>query len=272
MRVAVVQMRSTGDVADNIRRACEWIDVAAARHGADLVVLPEFFNTLYFAQDRDLSRFALAEPERGPTITAVRERARRHGIDVVATLYEELELGLYYDTAFYVGGDGEIVFRYRKVHPAAVHSLEKVYFRYGTRFDTFERREWRVGIGICYDWAFPETARCLAVNGAELLIAPYATTRVNLFQEMLRTRAFENGCYLAAANKVGREGDWTFSGRSLIADPRGAILASVPDDEEGVIAAEVDREAVRTARIDFPGRRDRRPDLYGDLVREVDRP
>jgi N-carbamoylputrescine amidase len=269
MRIAAVQMTSGADVAANTARACREIATAATAQRADLVVLPEFFNTLYFAQYQDKAQFALAEPEDGPTLTAVRETARRHQVAVIATLYETAAPGLYFDTAFHIDPAGEIVFRYRKVHPAAVLSLEKLYFRYGARFDTYGFGEWRVGIGICYDMAFPETARSLAVNGAELLVAPYATSRTAMFQEVLRTRAFENGCFLVAANKVGREGGWTFGGQSLIADPTGAVLASADAQGETIIVAEISREAVLRARIDFPTRRDRRPELYGAITAEV---
>lgn len=149
-------------------------------------------------------------------------------------------------------------------------SLEKLYFRYGTRFGTYGVDDWRVGIGICYDMVFPETARSLAINGAELLLAPYATSRTAMFQEVLRTRAFENGCYLLAANKVGRERDWTFGGQSFICDPWGRVLATLDAQAQGMISAEITREAVVKARIDFPSRRDRRPELYGAITAEAD--
>lgn len=269
MKVASVQMFSTDNVQENIGKACRYIDEAGAK-GADLVVLPEFFNTLFFAQYQDPVYHHLAEADTGRTITAIREAAQRNRIAVVATIYERQEAGLYFDTAMHIDHTGAIVFKYRKVHPAAVLSLEKIYFRYGTRFDTYSFDDWRVGIGICYDMGFPETARCLAVNGAELLIAPYATTRVNMFQEVLRTRAFENGCYLVAANKVGREGGWTFGGNSLIVAPNGAILQSADGQSEALLVADIDRIRVDEARIAYPSRRDRRPDLYRHLVKEVD--
>lgn len=271
MKIAAVQMTSSDDVADNVRRACDYVQAAAGEHGAALVVLPEFFNTLYFAQYQDKAHHALAEPEDGRTLTAIREAAQRNNIAVIATIYEMAGPGLYYDTAFHIDAGGAIRFRYRKTHPAAVLSLEKLYFRYGTRFDTYRCDDWRVGIGICYDMAFPETARSLAINGAELLVAPYATSRTAMFQEVLRTRAFENGCYLIAANKVGREGGWTFGGQSFIADPWGKVLATFDTKDQGIISADIAREAVVQARIDFPSRRDRRPELYGAITAEADR-
>jgi len=269
MKIAAVQMNSGPDVAANIAKACGYID-AAAQQGAELVVLPEFFNTIFFAQYRDTACFGLAERDDGPTLTAIRAAAARNRVAVVATIYEEVEIGLCYDTAMHVGPDGEIAFKYRKLHPAGVKSLEKVYFRYGSRLETYRFNGWVTGIGICYDMGFPETARALAVEGAELLIAPYATSRSNMFQEVLRTRAFENGCFLVAANKVGPEGDWVFPGGSLIADPTGAVLATAEGGGEAVLLAEIDHAAVRRARIDYPSRRDRRPDLYAALTRETD--
>ncbi len=236
------------------------------------MVLPEFFNTIFFAQYQNPAWHALAERDDGPTLSAMCQAAQRHQIDIVATIYEKVEAGLYFDTSMHIDAQGKIVFKYRKVHPAGVLSLEKLYFRYGTRFDTYTLNEWRVGIGICYDMGFPETARCLTMNGAELLIAPYATSRVNMFQEVLRTRAFENGCFLAAANKVGREGDWDMGGSSLIVAPDGTVLASADSKQDALLVADIDRQVVEDARIAYPSRRDRRPDLYGSLVRQTDDP
>jgi predicted amidohydrolase len=262
-------MNSGEDVAANIAKACRYIGEAAEK-GAELVVLPEFFNNIFFAQYRDIRYFDLAETDAGPTVTAIREAAGRHSVAVIATLYEEVESGLYYDTAMHIEPGGEIIHKYRKTHPAAVKSLEKIYFRYGSRFDTYAFKDWRLGIGICYDMGFPETARCLATNGAELIIAPYATSRANMFQEVLRTRAFENGCYLVAANKVGTEGEWTFSGGSMISDPTGKLLQSADTEQEALLVADLDHNRVREARINYPNRRDRRPDLYAPLTRETD--
>lgn len=269
MKVACVQMRSTEDLNANLKKAQAYIEKAASQ-GAQLVVLPEFFNSIFFAQYRDTKHFELAEDDAGPTISAMRQAAQRHKIAVIATIYEKIEAGLYFDTAMHIDADGEILFKYRKVHPAGVLSLEKLYFRYGTRFDTYMMDEWTLGIGICYDMGFPETARCLMANGAELLIAPYATSRVNMFQETLRTRAFENGCFLLAANKVGREGDWDLGGGSLLIAPDGTVLKSADTKNDTLLVAELDRSQIEKARITYPARRDRRPDLYGALTRESD--
>ena len=269
VKIACVQMTSSLDVGRNLEKACGFI-ADAARAGCELVVLPEFFNTIYFAQYRDMKWFELAEPDSGRSIGAVRDAARASGIAVVATIWEHVEAGLYFDTAMHVDRTGAIGFKYRKVHPAGVLSLEKLYFRYGSRFDTYAFGDWRIGIGICYDMGFPETARCLALNGAQLLLAPYATSRVDMFQEVLRTRAFENGCFLAAANKVGQEGEWTLGGGSVIVDPSGRVLAAADTGSETLIVADIERSAVDEARLRYPVRRDRRPDLYGAITAETD--
>jgi predicted amidohydrolase len=180
----------------------------------------------------------------------------------VSTIWEQEAAGLYYDTAMLIDPDGEIVGKYRKVQPAAVHSLEKIYFRYGSRFPVFTVGELRVGFIVCYDTFFPESARCAALNGAELIIVPFAAPQQLLWRDVMRARAFENGVYFAPCNKVGLEGEWTFGGQSMIVDPLGEVLAEAGDTDEEIISATIDRDAVDAARVRYPMFRDRRPDLY----------
>jgi N-carbamoylputrescine amidase len=161
---------------------------------------------------------------------------------------------------------GEIAGKYRKVHPAALLSLEKIYFRGGSSFPTFALGDWRLGISICYDNLFPESCRCLALHGAELIVAPYATPIDDPWENFLTTRALENGVYLAACNHVGQEGEWRMSGKSMVIDPAGKILAQASGEEEQILVMDVDRETVIQARRRFPLFRDRRPDAYGALT------
>ncbi len=270
MKLSAVQMNSSTDRDTNVKNACHYIDVAVERDGADLVVLPEFFNNFYFAQYRDYAHIDLAEPDDGPAMMQVRDRAREHGIHVLATIYEEESAGMYYDTAIMVGPNGEILGKYRKTHPAAVQSLEKLYFRYGSHYPVFQVGEWQVGSIICYDTFFPESTRCLALNGAELILIPFAAPQQLLWRDAMRTRAWENGVYLAPCNKVGREGfgaeeDWRFGGQSMIVDPFGEVLIELDDEQEGVITATLERERVFQARRRYPMFRDRRPDLYDSI-------
>lgn len=262
VRLATVQMNSGDDLKENIDKAEAFIEAAVKEHSADLVVVPEFFNIPYVFQWRDYAHIDRAEPADGPTITRMRELARRHKIGVVATIFEEEAAGLYYDTAFFIERDGSIVGKYRKVHPAAVQSLEKIYFRYGSYFPVFNYCGLKVGSVICYDTLFPESARSVAVNGAELIVVPFAAPKLDAWRSMMITRAFENGAWFAPTNKVGPEGEWTFGGSSMIVDPFGKVVAEMDDHSEGVISATVTRSAAYSARREKPMFRDRRPDLY----------
>ena len=265
MRIALIQMNSRTAARDeNVSRACDFIS-QAAREKADIAVLPEFYNNEYFPQYRDYRYMDYAEAEDGYTQTRMKEEARRHGIHIVSTIFEMARPGLYYDTAMLIDPEGDITGKYRKVHPAALLSLEKIYFRGGSSFPVFRVGEWTLGFSICYDNLFPESCRCLALKGAELIIAPYATPVSDPWENFLTTRALENGVFLAACNHVGREGEWQMSGKSMVIDPLGKIVAKASDRAEEIIVAEFEREQVVEARRRFPLFRDRRPDAYGAI-------
>jgi N-carbamoylputrescine amidase len=299
MRLALIQMTSdAGTNAGNVAKACDLID-KAAKDQPDLILLPEFFNTGYVFMYRDYRYFDLAERDDGPSITTIKDKARQHQTTVVATIYEEQSPGVYYDTAILVGSDGDILGKFRKIHPAANRALEKIYFRYGTKFPVFQVAEFKVGAVICYDLSFPESARCVALNGAELImvpfaspayyVAPHATSNpievvgnnsadrgirrspeaTLLWNAQMMTRARENMVYLAPCNHGGKEMDSVMGGGSMIVDPRGRILEMVEEDE-GIIWADLDLDEVRQARISHTQYRDRRPDLYKTITAEMD--
>ncbi len=267
MRIAIIQMNSRAAARDeNVARACAYIDQAAGEQ-AELLVLPEFFNTEYFPQYRDYRYMDYAEADDGYTQTRIRAKAREHGVYIVSTIFEAARPGLYFDTAMLIGPDGAIAGKYRKVHPAALLSLEKIYFRGGSSFPVFRVGEWTVGFSTCYDNLFPESCRCSALNGAELIVAPYATPIDDPWENFLSTRALENGVYLAACNHVGQEGEWRMSGKSMMIDPRGKILRQASGTGEEVMTLEISRDQVIEARRRFPLFRDRRPDAYGSITR-----
>src|SRR5579862_2524754 len=244
MRISLVQMNSRTAARDeNVERACQYI-ADAARAKPDLIVLPEFFNNEYFPQYRDLRYMDYAETDNGYTQTRIKAAARRHGVSIVSTIFEIARPGLYYDTAMLINPDGEIAGKYLKLHPAALLSLEKIYFRGGSSFPVFRLGEWTLGFSICYDNLFPESCRCLAVAGAELIIAPYATPIDDPWENFLTTRALENGVFFAACNHVGQEGDWRFAGKSMIISPHGKILLQASGTEEQIIATDICREQV----------------------------
>lgn len=267
MRIACLQLNGDRPVDQNVQRALEAIHQLCQHDRPDLLVLPEFFNTFYFPQDRNLEHLNLAEPEDGPSLSALRQVAQQYSINLVAPIFELAAPGLYFDTAFLIGRQGQILGRYRKVHPAAITSLEKIYFRYGSDFPVFDLEGWKVGMGICYDQFFPETARSLAINGAELLVFPFAGGTFSMWTELHRIRAWENLCYLAVCDKVGPEGSWVFGGKSLIVDPLGTVLALASETTEETISATIDRQKVFEARQKFPMYRDRQPWAYQALTR-----
>lgn len=265
MRVACLQLNSNDEPPANVERACLAIDRVCVEQQPDLVVLPEFFNTFYFCQYRDCRYLELAESADGPSLSAVRQRAARHRVNIVAPIYEIDGPGRYFDSAFLIARDGEIVGRYRKVHPAATSSVEKIYFRYGTRFPVWQLEGWRIGALICYDTFFPEAARALAVQGVELIICPFAGGNLPLWNELHQIRAFENLAYVVVCDKVGREGDWNFGGKSMVVDPLGQIIVRAGEEREETIVADLERDKVYAARNTFPMYRDRQPWAYTAL-------
>jgi len=269
IRLSVIQMGSKENDRDaNVEKACGYID-EAMQGKPDIILLPEFFNTEYFLCNKDPKYFDYAEPDNGPTITRVSEKAKKHNVHIVATIYEYVGPGVYFDTAMVINPSGQIIGKYRKVHPAAVRSLEKIYFKGGTRFPVFDILGWKVGITICYDNLFPETVRSVSVNGAELVLAPFATAPIPFWDAILITRAVENGIYYAACNHVGREmpGDWVNFGRSTIVSPMGEILCQAGEEKDEIISAEISKAVVAGFRNVFPVYRDRRPEVYTDLCR-----
>ncbi|HKD04396.1 MAG TPA: carbon-nitrogen hydrolase family protein [Bryobacteraceae bacterium] len=160
--------------------------------------------------------------------------------------------------------------KYRKVHPAALLSLEKIYFRGGSSFPVFRVGEWTIGFSICYDNLFPESCRCLAVRGAELIIAPYATPVDDPWENFLTTRALENGAFLAVCNHVGQEGDWRMSGKSMVITPRGKVALQASGSEEAILTLDISREDVFSARRNFALFRDRRPEVYSVIAAPVE--
>jgi N-carbamoylputrescine amidase len=266
MKLSLIQMNSTPDHGENVARAADYIDQAVANEKPDLVVVPEFFNHPYVFQYRDYKHIDEAESENDIAISTMRDKARQHGIHIIATIFEVESAGLYYDSAIVIDRTGAILGRYRKAHPAAVRSLEKIYFRYGSYFPVFKVDDWRVGINICYDTFFPESARCSTVNGAELIVVPFACPPIECWRETMRTRAFENGVYFAPCNKVGLEGEWTFGGRSMIVAPNSEVLIEANDKTDETISATLERENVFESRRSWPMFRDRRPDLYAPIT------
>jgi predicted amidohydrolase len=269
MKLALIQMESAiGGLEENVTSASRFID-EGAREGAELLVLPEFWSTGYFPLAVDYSLYDLADSEDGKATTAIKEKARQHGVHIASTIYERQAAGLFYNTSMMVNPEGEVISKYRKVHVPARRGLEKLFYRGGSKFPVARVGEWQVGTMLCYDTLLPEPARCLALNGAELILAPFgaSTTEGGIWEHMIITRAFENGAYVAACNAVGDlklpDGDgFTLGGKSIIVDPEGGIVAEAEAAGETIVYGDLELDRVNEVRTRYFMLRDRRPDAY----------
>jgi predicted amidohydrolase len=268
LRVACVQMRSTDSKADNLETA-ERLVARAAATGADVVLLPEKWNAI---GPPDVFRANAELLDGGETVGALSDWAVRHGITIVGGSITERRDGheKLSNTCVVVGTEGELVAVYRKIHLFDVEVGGQTYRESeteepGDEVVGIEVEGWSVGLTICYDVRFPELYRILALEGAELFTVPAAFTLVtgkDHWELLLRARAVENGCFVAAANAWGaHSGNRATYGRSMIVDPWGVVLATAPD-EDTVISAEIDRERLRRIRDAVPSLANRQPAAY----------
>lgn len=248
----------------------------AAGKGVQVLCLQELFYGPYFPAEQDSRWYDLAEPvPDGPTIRLMQEVARKHGMVMVVPVYEEDNTGVLYNTAAVLDSDGTYLGKYRKTHipHLAPGFWEKFYFRPGNiGYPVFATRVGKVGVYICYDRHFPEGARALGLNGAEIVFNPSATV-AGLSEYLWRleqpAHAVANGYFVGAVNRVGRERPWDigeFYGNSYFCDPRGQIIAQGPRDEDQVVVADLDLDMIREVRHTWQFFRDRRPDTYQGLV------
>ena len=288
MRLGLIQMDSkVGEIDRNVSAAMGMIDQAAG-DGSTMILLPEYWSTGFFPGLRDYKLYDLAATDDGLAMSAIKEKARAHHIHIVASIYERDGSDLYYDTSILVDGEGRIIGKYRKTHIGGERyvvidgklvtdlGIESIYFRTGSRYPVFTVGEWKVGIMLCYDTYFPESARCLALAGAELILAPFGISDTNktIWKELLATRSFENMLYIAAANNVGYvptvDIDMVLGGRSIVFDPLGERIAEASYDKEEVLSVDLDRDQVFYARRLHLMFRDRRPETYGIISTPTD--
>jgi N-carbamoylputrescine amidase len=285
-RVGLVQMGMGADAAANLARAIELIGEAAGR-GAAVVCLPELFRTPYFCQREDAALFDLAEPIPGPATHAVAAAARRHGVAVVASLFERRAPGIAHNTAVVIDADGSLAGVYRKMHiPDDPGYYEKYYFTPGDLgFKAVDTRAGRIGVLVCWDQWFPEAARLTALAGAEVIFYPTAIgwhpaekqaegeAQRDAWRTVQRGHAIANGVYVAAVNRVGLErpdpsaAGLEFWGTSFCCDPQGVVLAEAGTAGEQVLVVEIDRARLEYVRRNWPFLRDRRIDAYGGLTK-----
>jgi N-carbamoylputrescine amidase len=286
-RLALVQMRCGLDPQEN-RSHAESMIRDAAHQGANVVCLPELFASQYFCQAEDHRYFALAESIPGPSSEQFGALAAELGVVIVASLFERRAAGLYHNTAIVLDADGTLLGRYRKMHiPDDPLFYEKFYFTPGDLgFRSWETRQGKLGVCVCWDQWFPESARLTALSGAQLLLYPtaigwhpgekaeFGVAQHSSWETIQRGHAIANGCYVAAINRVGHEapagGDGIeFWGQSFVCDPSGQILAKAAVGEEEIVLCEIDFARVEQQRTHWPFLRDRRIEAYADITRRL---
>jgi beta-ureidopropionase len=249
----------------------------AAAKRAQIVCLQELFYGPYFCAEQDIRWYKLTEPvPAGPTIQWATKLAKRYRMVLVIPVYESEQVGVYYNTAALIDADGQYLGKYRKHHIPHCHPgfWEKFYFTPGNLgYPTFQTRFAKIGVYICYDRHFPEGARLLGLNGAEIVFNPSATVAglsEYLWELEQPAHAVANGYFVGAINRVGHELPWDigeFYGKSYFCDPRGKIIAQASRDKDEVLVAELDLEMIEQVRATWQFYRDRRPESYEALAR-----
>lgn len=287
MKIGYIQQHNTPDRKNNVVRLAEGI-ANLAKRGAKLVVLQELHNTLYFCQEENVDNFDLAEPIPGPSTNLFSEVAKDYDVVIVASLFERRASGLYHNTAVVIERDGSIAGIYRKMHiPDDPAYYEKFYFTPGDLgFHPIETSIGRLGVMVCWDQWYPEAARLMALQGAEILIYPTAIgyessdsheeqeRQRRAWQTIQRGHAVANGIPVLAVNRVGHEPDPSgrtggieFWGTSFMAGPQGEIIyESSPVEEESIII-DIDLTHSEDVRRWWPFLRDRRIDAYSDILK-----
>ena len=289
MKIGIIQQSCTADIEGNKQKLAANIAQAAAQ-GAQLVVLQELHNSLYFCQTENVDNFSLAEPIPGPSTEFYGNLARQYGIVLVTSLFERRAAGLYHNTAVVFDTDGSIAGKYRKMHiPDDPAYYEKFYFTPGDLgFHPIKTSLGILGVQVCWDQWYPEGARLMALQGAELLIYPTAIgydpndtkeeqeRQRMAWQTVQRGHAVANGLPVITVNRVGLEptansqnpkAQIPFWGTSFVAGPQGELLYEAPTDKEEVALVEVDMQRSEQVRRWWPFLRDRRIENYGDLTR-----
>ena len=287
LKVGILQQHNVADRTDNMMRLAKGIEDLAER-GAQLIVLQELHNSLYFCQVEDVSNFDLAEPIPGPSTGFYGELAKQFGVVIVTSLFEKRAPGLYHNTAVVIEKDGSIAGKYRKMHiPDDPAYYEKFYFTPGDLgFHPIQTSVGKLGVLVCWDQWYPEAARLMALQGAEILIYPTAIGYADedtpeeqqrqreAWTTVMRGHAVANGLPVIAVNRVGFEPDPSeqtpginFWGSSFIAGPQGELFYRASEKEEESLVVELDLERSENVRRWWPFLRDRRIDDYTEITK-----
>lgn len=283
IKCGLIQAHNVGDVTApieeikraNIEHQMKMVEDAAAQ-GVQMLCFQEIFTTPYFCAEQQTRWYEAVEkvPD-GPTVQMMQSVAKEKGMVLIVPIYEEEISGVYYNTAAVIDADGKYLGKYRKTHipHVAPGFWEKFYFRPGNLgYPCFDTAFARIGVYICYDRHFPEGARCLGLNGAEIIFNPSATVAglsEYLWKLEQPAHAVANGYFVGAINRVGTEAPWNigeFYGQSYFCDPRGQIIAEASRDQDELVVADLDMDKIKEVRNTWQFYRDRRPDAYGAIV------
>jgi N-carbamoylputrescine amidase len=284
--IGLIQMRSTKDAEENLSRVSAKIREAADR-GAQIVCTHELFRSEYFCRTEDAELFNLAEPVPGPATEALAKVAKEKKVAIVASLFERRAAGIYHNTCAVLDADGAFLGKYRKMHiPDDPLYYEKFYFTPGDLgFPNFDTRYGRIGVQICWDQWYPEGARMVALQGAQVIFYPtsigwhpkekaeFGAAQLDAWRTIQRGHAIANGVYVAVVNRVGLESNPAagdpgieFWGNSFVADPFGKIVAEASNHKEEVLVVECDPAKSEDTRRNWPFLRDRRIDAYEPIL------
>jgi N-carbamoylputrescine amidase len=278
VKIALIQTSAGPTCEENLQKTIGKVK-GAAEAGAGIICLQELFNLPYFCQECRQQHFNFAEPVPGPTTRSLMDLAREKSVVIIAPVFEKRAEGIYHNTAAVLDADGTLKGIYRKMHlPNDPFFYEKFYFSPGDLgFKIFKTRAATFGVLICWDQWFPEAARLACLQGAQILFYPSAigwhdleeTTekqnQLEAWQVIQRSHAIANEVFVAAVNRVGKEGPVTFWGNSFVCDPFGKVLAQAGAEEEKVLLAECDLDRITDIRQNWPFLRDRRLDAYGPI-------
>lgn len=291
-RIGMLQQHNVADSKENIRRLSAGIEDLAKR-GAQLIILQELHNSLYFCQTENVDNFDIAEPIPGPSTRLYGELAKRFGVVIVTSLFEKRAAGLYHNTAVVIEKDGSIAGMYRKMHiPDDPAYYEKFYFTLGDLgFHPIDTSVGRLGVLVCWDQWYPEAARLMALQGAQMLIYPTAigyessdspeeqARQREAWTTVQRGHAVANGLPVVTVNRVGFEPDPSqqtkgiqFWGSSFVVGPQGELFYQASNSEEESLVVDIDLEHSEQVRRWWPFLRDRRIDDYTDILKRfIDR-
>jgi beta-ureidopropionase len=250
----------------------------AGRQGVQVLCMQEIFYGPYFCAEQDSKWYDTAEPIPGPTTKLMQKLAKKHKMVIVVPMYETPQTGTYYNTAVVIDADGTILGKYRKNHipHCAPGFWEKYYFKPGNLgYPVFQTKYAKVGVYICYDRHFPDGARILGLNGAEIVFNPSATVAglsEYLWKLEQPAHAVANQYFVGAINRVGKEKPWgigEFYGQSYFCDPRGQMLSVGPRSTDALVTADLDLDQILEVRKVWQFFRDRRPETYGELVQQL---